>query len=35
MRGTVIHAPGDIRFEQRPDPQVEAPTDAVIRIAAT
>jgi threonine dehydrogenase-like Zn-dependent dehydrogenase len=35
MRGTVIHAPRDIRFEQRPDPRIEAPTDAVIRIAAT
>jgi threonine dehydrogenase-like Zn-dependent dehydrogenase len=35
MRGTVIHAPGDIRFEQRPDPKIQAPTDAVIRIAAT
>jgi threonine dehydrogenase-like Zn-dependent dehydrogenase len=35
MRGTVIHAPHDIRFEQRPDPRIEAPTDAVIRIAAT
>jgi threonine dehydrogenase-like Zn-dependent dehydrogenase len=35
MRGTVIHAPGDIRFEQRPDPRIQAPTDAVVRIAAT
>ena len=35
MRGTVIHAPRDIRFEQRPDPRIEAPTDAIIRIAAT
>ena len=35
MRGTVIHAPGDIRFEERPDPTIEQPTDAVIRMAAT
>ena len=35
MRGTVIHAPGDIRFEQRPDPAILAPTDAIIRTAAT
>lgn len=35
MRGTVIHAPGDVRFEERPDPTIEKPTDAVIRMAAT
>jgi threonine dehydrogenase-like Zn-dependent dehydrogenase len=35
MRGTVLYGPGDIRFEDRETPRVEAPTDAVIRIAAT
>ena len=35
MRGTIIHAPGDIRFEERPDPTVKEPTDAVIRTVAT
>jgi threonine dehydrogenase-like Zn-dependent dehydrogenase len=35
MRGTVLHAPGDVRVEDRPDPGVEQPTDAVIRLAAT
>jgi threonine dehydrogenase-like Zn-dependent dehydrogenase len=35
MRGAVLHAPGDIRVEERPDPTIEAPTDAVIRLAAT
>ncbi|MGK5112661.1 MULTISPECIES: zinc-dependent alcohol dehydrogenase family protein [unclassified Geodermatophilus] len=35
MRGAVLHAPGDIRVEQRPDPTIEQPTDAVIRLAAT
>ena len=35
MRGTIIHAPGDIRFEERPDPTILAPTDAVIRTVAT
>ncbi|MBB3085405.1 zinc-dependent alcohol dehydrogenase family protein [Geodermatophilus sabuli] len=35
MRGAVLHAPGDIRVEQRPDPRIERPTDAVIRLAAT
>ncbi|MEC3917566.1 zinc-dependent alcohol dehydrogenase family protein [Nocardia sp. CDC160] len=35
MRGTVLHAPFDIRFEERPDPRIEAPTDAIIRTVAT
>src|SRR4051794_4564573 len=35
MRGAVLHAPGDIRVEQRPDPKIEKPTDAVIKVAAT
>ena len=35
MRGTVLYAPRDIRFEDLPDPRIEQPTDAVIRIAAT
>jgi threonine dehydrogenase-like Zn-dependent dehydrogenase len=35
MRGTIIHAPGDIRFEERPDPTIVEPTDAVIRTVAT
>ncbi|MBA4285226.1 MAG: hypothetical protein C0434_06800 [Xanthomonadaceae bacterium] len=35
MKGTVLHGPGDIRFEDVPDPTIELPTDVVIRIAAT
>ncbi|MFJ9150659.1 zinc-dependent alcohol dehydrogenase family protein [Streptomyces sp. NPDC102270] len=35
MRGAVIHAPGDVRFETLDDPKILAPTDAVIRTAAT
>jgi threonine dehydrogenase-like Zn-dependent dehydrogenase len=35
MRGTVIHAPRDIRLEDRPDPTIVEPTDAVIRTVAT
>ncbi len=35
MRGAVLHAPRDIRVEDRPDPRIEQPTDAVIRLAAT
>ena len=35
MRGVVMYAPGDVRVEDRPDPQIVDPTDAVIRLAAT
>src|SRR3954469_23064836 len=35
MRGVVLHAPGDVRVEERPDPILEKPTDAVIRLVAT
>jgi threonine dehydrogenase-like Zn-dependent dehydrogenase len=35
MRGAVIYAPGDVRVEQREDPKISQPTDAVIRLAAT
>lgn len=35
MRGAVIHAPGDIRFETLDDPKILHPTDAVIRTAVT
>ncbi|MBN9644862.1 zinc-dependent alcohol dehydrogenase family protein [Corynebacterium mendelii] len=35
MRAAIIHAPGDIRVENRPDPVVTTPTDAVIRMVAT
>src|SRR3954463_15107842 len=35
MRGVVLHAPGDVRVDNRPDPTIEKPTDAIIRLAAT
>ncbi|WP_329491725.1 zinc-dependent alcohol dehydrogenase family protein [Kitasatospora sp. NBC_01246] len=35
MRGAVIHAPGDVRFETLDDPKILHPTDAVIRTAVT
>lgn len=35
MRATIIHAPGDIRVENVPEPNIVAPTDAVIRTVAT
>jgi len=34
MRATVIHAPGDIRVEDLPEPKIQQPTDAVIRTVA-
>ncbi|MFI1360592.1 zinc-dependent alcohol dehydrogenase family protein [Streptomyces sp. NPDC020898] len=35
MRGAVIYAPGDVRFENLDDPKIINPTDAVIRTVAT
>ncbi|MFD7659792.1 zinc-dependent alcohol dehydrogenase family protein [Actinosynnema sp. NPDC059797] len=35
MRGVVLHAPGDVRVEERDDPAIVAPTDAIIRLSAT
>ena len=35
MRGAVLHGPRDVRFEQRDEPRIIKPTDAIIRIAAT
>ncbi|MGI5288972.1 zinc-dependent alcohol dehydrogenase family protein [Nonomuraea polychroma] len=35
MRGAVMHAPGDVRVEERRDPKIIAPTDAIIRLPVT
>src|SRR4051794_40178705 len=35
MRGAVLYAPHDIRVDDRPDPRIEHPTDAIIRLSAT
>ena len=35
MRGVVMHAPGEVRVDERDDPQILQPTDAIIRVAAT
>lgn len=35
MRGVIMHAPGDVRVEEREMPQIVAPTDAIIKLAAT
>jgi threonine dehydrogenase-like Zn-dependent dehydrogenase len=32
MRGAVMHAAGDVRIENVPDPTIQEPTDAVIRV---
>src|SRR6266566_2834987 len=34
MRGTMLYGPRDVRFEERPDPTIIDPTDAIIRISA-
>ncbi|TSD49641.1 zinc-dependent alcohol dehydrogenase family protein [Rhodococcus sp. KBS0724] len=34
MRGTIIYGPHDIRFEDRPDPVIVEPTDAIVRTVA-
>src|SRR3954465_13388598 len=35
MRGAVLYAPRDVRFEEREVPKIIKPTDAVIRLSAT
>ena len=35
MRGVMMHAPGDVRVEDRPEPAILQPTDAIIRLSAT
>ena len=35
MQGTMIYGPRDIRFEDRPEPTITKPTDAIIRLSAT
>jgi len=35
MRGVVLHGSHDVRVEERPDPVVEQPTDAVLRLVAS
>jgi threonine dehydrogenase-like Zn-dependent dehydrogenase len=35
VRATVLHAPGDVRLEQAPDPTIEGPRDAVVRVLAS
>jgi len=35
MRGAVLYAPGDVRVEERQDPKIIEPTDAILRLSAT
>lgn len=35
MQGTMIYGPRDIRFEDRPEPKIEKPADAILRLSAT
>ena len=35
MRATVIHGPGDVRLEDRPDPTIQSLGDAVVQVVRT
>jgi hypothetical protein len=35
MRGAVLHRRGDVRIEERNDPKIVEPTDAIIRLSAS
>ncbi|MCB1833629.1 MAG: alcohol dehydrogenase catalytic domain-containing protein, partial [Geminicoccaceae bacterium] len=35
MYATVLHGPGDVRYERVEDPKLLAPTDAIIQLSAT
>src|SRR5947199_6549957 len=35
MRGAVLYGPRDVRFEERDEPTIIEPTDAILRLAAT
>jgi threonine dehydrogenase-like Zn-dependent dehydrogenase len=35
MQGTVLYAPGDVRFEERPAPKILKPSDAIVRTSVT
>jgi Alcohol dehydrogenase GroES-like domain len=35
MRGAVLYAPGDVRVEERDDPRIIEPTDAILRLSAS
>src|SRR5829696_5754412 len=35
MRGAVLYAPGDVRVEERENPRIIEPTDAILRLSAS
>ncbi len=35
MFGTIMYAPGDVRYEELPEPTILKPTDAIIKLSAT
>src|SRR4051794_6557018 len=35
MKQAVLYGPGDVRVEERPEPTIVEPTDAIVRLAAT
>ena len=35
MKGTVLYGPRDVRYEERPEPKILRPTDAIIRLAVS
>jgi len=35
MKATILYGPRDVRFEERDDPKILQPTDAIVRLAAT
>ena len=35
MKATMLYGKGDVRFEDRPEPEILKPTDAIIELAAT
>ena len=35
MKATVLYGPRDVRFEERDEPKILKPTDAIIRLSAT
>jgi threonine dehydrogenase-like Zn-dependent dehydrogenase len=35
MYAAMYHGAGDIRWEERPDPRIELPTDVVVRVVAS
>lgn len=35
MRGTIMYGPGDVRYEEMPEPTILKSTDAIIKLSAT